>query len=195
MARVEYQGRPRFRYLRTTGFGADCWSNTSVPCAWAWSEAAASTVASRFRMVFFIVLVLLFWIPPAFLETRGAHVLTPRWHWYAWKERFRHAQSWACFKRCLSIEITSFARQQPKPQSYVSDFMLHLFLQRTASFLRLSARISKATSPRIVVAGSPAPVHPERSESATPDWHDAPDRRSWHWSWAEARNLYSHRKR
>lgn len=25
-----------------------------------------------------------------------------------WKERFRHAQLWACFKRCPSNEITSF---------------------------------------------------------------------------------------
>jgi len=53
------------------------------------------------------------------LTIKRAHLLTP-WirHWYALQERFRHAQLWACFKRCLACEITSFDSDSSRSRKF-----------------------------------------------------------------------------
>jgi hypothetical protein len=58
----------------------------------------------------------------------GVTTYAPDRHWYALKERFRHAQRGRASSNCLSMKLPVSSGQQPKPQ--ISFILLHFSQDR-----------------------------------------------------------------
>jgi hypothetical protein len=58
----------------------------------------------------------------------GVTTYAPDRHWYALKERFRHAPVGRASSNCLSLKLPVSSGQQPKPQ--ISFFATYNFLNR-----------------------------------------------------------------